>query len=348
MKIFVRLIISILLLFSEVMFGQQTKYLSNNLIVNDSISLSYLKNHENLNCQKISVDCNNNTIKETDLFKALQNFKNIEELDINISDSLKIEQINLVDFKYLKSISINVNKKTSMPSSFYLPISIQIISLHNYKLPNNISELKSVNRLICDNNEAFPKEVCLLYNIKYLHLEGTFEAIPKTIKKLINLDTLILQNTNISIFPKALYYCKRIQLIDILNTEVKDINEKEVKRYIPNTNIVWGGFYLQGKELKNNQTYTYEELRLFSKIDCSNSKIDLNKIYFGFYDKCQDMSINKVSFTKNFSDEQKQIIPLYIKQKKSDNNECIKNLYLNIKGIYKSYPYDLYYNIFIR
>lgn len=245
--------------------------LSNNRFTGDpTTAISPLSNLKELSL-------GNNKFVFSDIEMFLQNFQNVEFLDLSnigltavpqkISTLTKLESLNLSNnaivqnFNYLsplitlKELNLSGNKLTKIPADFATLTQLQNLDVSDNKITSNsttaLAQLKSLEWLSFSGNEitTFPPQLSQLTAL--IHLNFSDNKITDGFEILVglkNLEQIYLDKNLISgAFPSSLLQLKKLQMLSLKNNQLSG----EIPENIPALTFI------------DNNRYTKQNIETF-------------------------------------------------------------------------------------
>ena len=144
----------------------------------------------------------------TILPESIGNLKNLRELNLH-RNALKVVTKSIGNLESLESLDLSFNTLSELPSSFKKLRNLKVLNLRNNKL------------------KYIPPWITSLKNLRSLNLmvNSNIRKIPDYIGDLESLEELILWNTGIDEFPKAIKNLKNLKRLEISNNYIREIPE---------------------------------------------------------------------------------------------------------------------------
>lgn len=140
----------------------------------------------------------------------------------------------------INSFGQNNGYYKNLDSAIANPTKVITLDLERQKLkevPKEILLFKNLERLILKRNyiNEVPKEISLLTRLHYLDLSSNYiETLPKELSS-IKLDTLIMWDNKIRVFPQEFEtFGKELLYLDLRAIQMNKEEQKAIKQLFPN------------------------------------------------------------------------------------------------------------------
>lgn len=146
-----------------------------------------------------------------------------------------------------KEIDLSGKDLTSFPKEILGRIQTTKLVLSNNRLktlPSEIGQLADLEELYLNNNQlegSLPGEIRKMPNLRILDVRyNNMTGIPAEIGQLKNLTTLNYSYNSLDTFPNEIANLKdNLKTLDISNNRYSQDSINELKRLLPNTNIIY-------------------------------------------------------------------------------------------------------------
>ncbi|MFA6096003.1 MAG: hypothetical protein WC788_00060 [Candidatus Paceibacterota bacterium] len=146
-----------------------------------------------------------------------------------------------------KEINLSGKDLTSIPKETLSQTQVTKLVLSNNKLrslPSEIGGLSNIEELYLDHNElqgSLAGEIRKMSNLRILDVQyNSMTGIPAEIGQLKNLSTLNYSYNGLDTFPNEIANLKdNLKTLDISNNKYSLDSVNELKRLLPNTNIIY-------------------------------------------------------------------------------------------------------------
>ncbi|HSW76532.1 MAG TPA: leucine-rich repeat domain-containing protein [Candidatus Saccharimonadales bacterium] len=142
-------------------------------------------------------------------------------------------------------LNLSNSKITVLPPVIVQLHALQYLDLSNNKLSALLPEmgqLGDLQYLYLENNQlsALPREMGQLIHLQYLILSNNqLSALPPEIGQLSHLQYLYLSDNQLSALPQEIGQMSHLQYLDLSNNNISSTLKNELKRQLPNTNIIF-------------------------------------------------------------------------------------------------------------